>query len=192
MRDPSYTLHDNMLPSLPSFLPAKPTDIQPPDLTIYPDSQTTSTPGAGPSTCSICSSTPKYTCPRCSSRTCSLDCSRTHKSQTGCSGVRDPAKFVTLSEFGQGDWGGDYAYLESGRRKIADWGKDLPTSVQSGNERGRHSRQPHSQTQHQGRKRGPPKLEGLRRELEKRGIEVEFMPEGMGRRKMNQSTWNPK
>jgi hypothetical protein len=35
-------------------------------------------------------------------------------------------------------------------------------------------------------------MEGLRRELENRGVEVEFMPEGMGRRKLNQSSWNSK
>jgi hypothetical protein len=32
----------------------------------------------------------------------------------------------------------------------------------------------------------------LRDELERRGVEVEFMPEGMGRRKLNQSSWNQK
>jgi len=99
-----------------------------------------------------------------------------------------------LTEFGQGDWGGDYAYLESGRRKIADWGKDLPQTTLHGlghGERGRGNGRP-GQGQGHGKKRGPPKLEGLRRELEMRGVEVEFMPEGMGRRKLNQSTWNPK
>jgi hypothetical protein len=34
--------------------------------------------------------------------------------------------------------------------------------------------------------------DGLRKALEVRGVEVEFMPEGMGRRKMNQSGWNAK
>jgi len=34
--------------------------------------------------------------------------------------------------------------------------------------------------------------EGLKRALGERGVEVEFMPDGMGRRKMNQSGWNVK
>lgn len=194
----AYSL--TMLPPLPSFLPSRPADVQEPDLTVYPDILT-STPGAsssrlGPnhpanSKCSICSQEPKYTCPRCSARTCSLPCSKAHKSNTGCDGTRDPAKFVTLTEFGQGDWGGDYAYLESGRRKIADWGKDLPATPSHASHGTRGGRGGHERGQG-GKKRGPPKLEGLRRELEARGVEVEFMPEGMGRRKLNQSTWNPK
>jgi hypothetical protein len=188
-----------MLPPLPSFLPAKPADALPPDTTIYPDPP----PAAGPSRprhplsnsststeCNICSLPFKYTCPRCSTRTCSLPCIKAHKSNTGCNGTRDPTKFVTLSEFGQGDWGGDYAYLESGRRKIADWGKDLPPALSEGrgNESGRGGR-----GGRQGNtKRGPSKVEGLKRELERRGVEVEFMAEGMGRRKLNQSSWNSK
>ena len=95
-----------------------------------------------------------------------------------------------MSEFGQGDWGGDYAYLESGRRRIADWGKDLPAGSVEGrgdSGRGRDGRQGHGSA-----RRGPSKVEGLKRELERRGVEVEFMAEGMGRRKLNQSSWNPK
>jgi hypothetical protein len=34
--------------------------------------------------------------------------------------------------------------------------------------------------------------EGLKRALEERGVMVEFMPDGMGRRKTNQSGWNVK
>jgi hypothetical protein len=178
-----------MLPPLPSFLPSKPADALEPDTTIYPD-----IPEAGPSTnsskCIICSSPFKYTCPRCSARTCSLPCIKTHKSSSGCSGIRDPTKFVTLTEFGQGDWGGDYAYLENGRRRVADWGKDIPAAAQpdTSNRGGRGGR--HGQGGRGGR--GPSKVDGLRDELERRGVEVEFMAEGMGRRKLNQSSWNPK
>jgi hypothetical protein len=96
---------------------------------------------------------------------------------------------VTLTEFGQGDWGGDYAYLENGRRRIADWGKDLPApSIPDNSSRGR-GRGGHVQG---GGRRGPSKVDGLRDELERRGVEVEFMAEGMGRRKLNQSSWNQK
>jgi hypothetical protein len=96
---------------------------------------------------------------------------------------------VTLTEFGQGDWGGDYAYLENGRRRIADWGKDLPTqSIPDNSSRGR-GRGGHIQG---AGRRGPSKVDGLRDELERRGVEVEFMAEGMGRRRLNQSSWNQK
>jgi len=106
-----------------------------------------------------------------------------------------------LNEFGQGDWGGDYAYLENGRRKIADWGKDLPaqsnpsSSLDSrgggaGGRGGRGGRG--GGPGGGGGKRGPSKVDGLKDELERRGVEVEFMAEGMGRRKLNQSSWNMK
>jgi hypothetical protein len=177
-----------MLPPLPSFLPSKPADALAPDNTIYPD-----IPEAGPSThsstCIICSQPFKYTCPRCSARTCSLPCIKVHKTNTGCDGQRDPTKFVTLTEFGQGDWGGDYAYLENGRRRIADWGKELPAqSIPDTSSRGR-GRGGHVQG---GGRRGPSKVDGLKDEFERRGVEVEFMAEGMGRRKLNQSSWNQK
>jgi hypothetical protein len=186
--DYHHTIHNAMLPPLPSFLPSKPADALAPDTTIYPD-----TPEAGPSThsstCIICSQPFKYTCPRCSARTCSLPCIKVHKSNTGCDGQRDPTKFVTLTEFGQGDWGGDYAYLENGRRRIADWGKDLPAqSIPDNSSRGR-GRGGHIQG---AGRRGPSKVDGLRDEFERRGVEVEFMAEGMGRRKLNQSSWNQK
>ena len=45
--------------------------------------------------CSICHIvTPKYTCPRCQIRTCSLACIRKHKSWSECSGERDPTVYV--------------------------------------------------------------------------------------------------
>ena len=98
---------------------------------------------------------------------------------------------MTLTEFGQGDWGGDYAYLENGRRRIADWGKDLPIQAVPDASRGGRGRGGPGNGQVGGR-RGPSKVDGLRDELERRGVEVEFMSEGMGRRKLNQSSWNQK
>lgn len=47
------------------------------------------------SLCSIChASAPKYKCPRCSIRTCSVPCIRKHKAWSECSGERDPTKYV--------------------------------------------------------------------------------------------------
>lgn len=46
------------------------------------------------SLCSICHiSDPKYKCPRCSIRTCSLSCIKKHKAWASCSGVRDPTVY---------------------------------------------------------------------------------------------------
>ncbi|KAJ9160986.1 Box C/D snoRNA protein 1 [Coniochaeta hoffmannii] len=45
--------------------------------------------------CTICHrEPPKYKCPRCGVRTCSLPCTKKHKAWASCSGERDPAAFI--------------------------------------------------------------------------------------------------
>jgi hypothetical protein len=45
--------------------------------------------------CTICHrEPPKYKCPRCGVRTCSLPCTKKHKAWASCSGERDPASFI--------------------------------------------------------------------------------------------------
>jgi hypothetical protein len=47
------------------------------------------------SLCTICHrEPPKYKCPRCGVRTCSLPCTKKHKAWASCSGERDPASFI--------------------------------------------------------------------------------------------------
>lgn len=47
------------------------------------------------SLCVICHvSAPKYTCPRCAIRTCSLACIKKHKAWSSCSGTRDATAYV--------------------------------------------------------------------------------------------------
>jgi hypothetical protein len=47
------------------------------------------------SLCGICHiKEPKYKCPRCGVRTCSLTCSKKHKSWSSCNGERDPTVYV--------------------------------------------------------------------------------------------------
>lgn len=41
---------------------------------------------------------PKYTCPGCTARTCSLPCVKKHKQRASCSGKRDPTKYVKSSQ----------------------------------------------------------------------------------------------
>lgn len=102
---------------------------------------------------------------------------------------------MPLKEVSEGVWADDYRYLEEGRRKIAEWGGSLPSNVlaavaaDQGNSKGRHDR---------GVKRKRPgqtlngALVGLQREMQRRGVDVEFMADGMERRRKNQSGWNPK
>ncbi|KAG6026105.1 hypothetical protein E4U40_002321 [Claviceps sp. LM458 group G5] len=50
------------------------------------------------SLCSICHITPpKYKCPRCHTQTCSLTCTKKHKSWSQCTGHRDPTTYIPPS-----------------------------------------------------------------------------------------------
>ncbi|KTW28820.1 hypothetical protein T552_01450 [Pneumocystis carinii B80] len=49
--------------------------------------------------CSVClNEVSKYCCPQCSSRTCSMKCSRQHKVIKSCSGTFNPASFLNKKE----------------------------------------------------------------------------------------------
>ncbi|KAF4445445.1 Box C/D snoRNA protein 1 [Fusarium austroafricanum] len=51
------------------------------------------------SLCGICHiSTPKYKCPRCGTRTCSLACIKKHKAWSECTGERDATAYVAPSK----------------------------------------------------------------------------------------------
>ncbi|WVQ71015.1 hypothetical protein IAR50_000540 [Cryptococcus sp. DSM 104548] len=146
---------------------------------------------AAPKPCKVCSAPAKYTCPRCSYTTCSLACVKSHKQNDSCSGVRDPAKFVPLNQFTQGTWSDDYKWLEDGRRQVASWGKGIKVEeVDGGANAGRGRGRGRGGPVGRGQKRS--RTDGMRRELLKLGCRAEFMPEGMGRKKMNQSSWNQK
>ena len=54
--------------------------------------------------CEGCKKQPfKYKCPRCSFKSCSLDCSKTHKIRTGCSGERSKTHYVPLKQYTYSD-----------------------------------------------------------------------------------------
>ena len=50
--------------------------------------------------CSQCRDKPaRYRCPGCTAYTCGLECVKSHKAESGCSGKRDRTAFVALKEF---------------------------------------------------------------------------------------------
>lgn len=52
--------------------------------------------------CSICQEkVPKYTCPACGARTCSLACVTRHKKQTECLGLVDQTQFIPRKDLGE-------------------------------------------------------------------------------------------
>ncbi|WWC58435.1 uncharacterized protein I303_100975 [Kwoniella dejecticola CBS 10117] len=189
------------LPARPSFIPSSSISIAGPSrLPLVSNPNITPKPPADITKCTICSIPPKYTCPRCSKRTCSLDCSKKHKTQDECSGVRDPTAFVPLNQYSQGAWSDDYKWLEEGRRKVSAWGEDVKIDEMSQAE---HQSRIQSQAGVIDRKGKSPagrtkvrpatkKAWKLKLELAKLGCEIDYLPSGMERKKLNQSNWSPK
>ncbi|KAG0259729.1 hypothetical protein DFQ27_003907 [Actinomortierella ambigua] len=63
--------------------------------------------------CEICGSRPaKYKCPGCLCQTCSLACSKQHKVDTTCSGVRSRTHFVDRKTYSEQDMMSDYGFLQ--------------------------------------------------------------------------------
>ena len=72
-----------------------------------------------PKKCSIChQNSIKYTCPRCSIRTCSLSCCLEHKKTLNCNGQRDKTLFKSLNQMNDLDLLSDYRFLEEINRQI--------------------------------------------------------------------------
>ena len=161
---------------------------------------------AGPSSapiCAVCHTQPsKYTCPRCSIKTCSLPCSREHKTATKCSGERDRTDFVPLKDYGYSTLMNDYVFLEDGGRKVEEWGRDIVRNgIARREEKGRAIRGESMRggsTRGRGRGRGrtyghgQEKRNFLAMQLGLRDIDMEVLPSGMERARRNKSSWDSK
>lgn len=161
---------------------------------------TTSQPEANSSAttqtmCSICNARDSiYTCPGCSIRTCSLLCSTSHKSATGCTGQRNKSAYVPMNKYTWGTMMNDYVFLEDVGRRVGDWGKEIVKGGYvlhgySGTGRGRSGE---GRGRGKGRAGGHTKRDLLKMQLEARDIDMDILPVGMERRKLNQSYWESK
>ncbi|KAB8234432.1 zinc finger HIT domain-containing protein [Aspergillus alliaceus] len=161
--------------------------------------------------CTICHiQPPKYRCPRCSTRTCSLPCSRRHKLWSQCSGVRDPAAYLKRSELAtESAFDRDFNFITGIERTLERAERDAENrgiSVQSGlSGRGVDlsvvglDEEIDTSTGEEGRKRrrveGPAKgvfargEVGFMRGAEQSGVTVLRAPRGMSRNKENGSKW---
>ncbi|KAL4747244.1 hypothetical protein BDW72DRAFT_18118 [Aspergillus terricola var. indicus] len=76
--------------------------------------------------CAICHiQPPKYRCPRCSIRTCSLPCTRRHKLWSQCSGVRDPAAYLRRPELAtESAFDRDFNFITSIERRLERASRD--------------------------------------------------------------------
>ncbi|KAF9534931.1 hypothetical protein CPB83DRAFT_843172 [Crepidotus variabilis] len=152
--------------------------------------------------CGSCNLLPaKYTCPGCRIRTCSLPCSKRHKENTGCTGKRNRAVYVPMNEYTYGRMVDDYAYLEEVGRKVGEWGDEIvkggytnPGTTGAGgggNYKGRMRGRGRGRGVFHGGQ-GQSRRDVLKLELEEMKIDMDLLPQGMEKRKLNQSTWDPK
>ncbi|KAI5927912.1 hypothetical protein F4810DRAFT_645847 [Camillea tinctor] len=152
------------------------------------------------SLCTIChTQTPKYRCPRCGTRTCSLACVKKHKNWSSCNGERDPTIFVPREKL-KTDAGIDHDYnflakiersVERAERILREDRGALPQEDSNP--------QPNKRARlHKGRSRGRITLDTNSRKWDRNslhrmrelGINVSSMPLGMARSKENNSSWN--
>ena len=136
---------------------------------------------------------PKYRCPRCLTRTCSLACSRRHKVWSQCSGVRDPAAYLRRSELAtESAFDRDFNFitgverhLERAERDAENRGIPIDHEIDLGNiMTGQKRKHPNL---------GPVKGEAaFLRGAENGGVAVVRAPRGMTRNKQNTSKWHPK
>ncbi|KAG6880413.1 hypothetical protein C0992_000015 [Termitomyces sp. T32_za158] len=94
-------------------------------------------------------------------------------------------------------WGtmmNDYVYLEDVNRHVSDWGKEIVKGGYglhgySGAGRGKSGE---GRGRFKGRAGGHTKRDLLKMQLEARDVDMDLLPVGMERRKLNQSYWEPK
>ncbi|KAK3684019.1 hypothetical protein B0T22DRAFT_268688 [Podospora appendiculata] len=164
--------------------------------------------------CSIChAQPPKYKCPRCGARTCSLACIQKHKTRADCDGIRNPTAYVPISQLRTAAGvDHDYNFIASierarqrserdiieGRRLLSE--KDLRPE----NEDKKFLKEWHGDELHhvpvtfQPRGRNPREAlagEGavdkhVRRRQKQLDIDAKTMPKGMVRRTENKTAWN--
>ncbi|CAG7925493.1 unnamed protein product [Penicillium olsonii] len=152
--------------------------------------------------CAICHVVPpKYKCPRCSIRTCSLPCTRRHKLWSECSGVRDPAAYLKRNELAtESAFDRDFNFitgiertLERADREADNRGIDLARGAQSEHPGADGTPEPAAGLKRKHPGQGLAKGEaGFLRGAEAGGVTVIRAPKGMSRNKQNGSRLHPK
>ncbi|RAH44967.1 zinc finger HIT domain-containing protein [Aspergillus brunneoviolaceus CBS 621.78] len=149
--------------------------------------------------CTICHlQPPKYRCPRCNTRTCSLPCTRRHKLWSQCSGVRDPAAYLRRSELATATaFDRDFNFITGIERSIERAGRDAENRGIRGGEvggggggGGAGGKRKRGAAVAFAGAAGPAKREsGFLREVRNAGVKVIRAPRGMSRNKENGSRW---
>lgn len=124
------------------------------------------------SLCTVCQrKEPKYTCPGCGRRTCSLSCVQEHKQTFSCNGKRDRTGFVKRAELSYKILVSDYKLLEEIER-VDDVARRSEPPVP--------------------RKQLPAYLKSLVYQAKCRGVTLQLVAPGMKRRKDNTTRYDGK
>ena len=117
----------SQLSNLPPIPPKNDTSIIKNQNHNLPPTPLTTSENTSEPVCAICArNVAIYTCPRCSTRTCSLICSTSHKNAgEGCSGIRNKAAYIPMNQYGYMALVDDYTFLEDVGRKVGEWGKEI-------------------------------------------------------------------
>lgn len=165
--------------------------------------------------CTIChAAPPKYKCPRCLTRTCSLPCIQRHKARASCDGVRNARAFVPLAQLTTpAGWDHDYNFLTSIERACERRERELGTVASAreemrGSKRGGSFRKvwfgddlhhvpagaaiPGEEAEEDRRREEYQFDKAARRRLRQEGVEVVGMPRGMARQRENATKWDRK
>lgn len=122
---------------------------------------------------------PKYRCPGCSARTCSLPCYKRHQQLAQCSGKRDPTKYVTKTKLvTPSGVDHDYNFISGIERAVERSSDDVEARKIGGDPSGKH--------------RLPTPGSNLEKRIRETGVIVERAPVGMTRQKQNNTRWNQK
>ncbi|KAI0843373.1 hypothetical protein F5Y06DRAFT_254760 [Hypoxylon sp. FL0890] len=154
------------------------------------------------SLCTICHiQAPKYKCPRCGTRTCSLTCVKKHKKWSSCNGERDPTVFIPREKL-KTDAGidHDYNFLTKIERSVERTEKILREEKEILPQEEYTPRAPPNKRArlHKGQSRGRVTLEDSSRRWDRNsiqrmrqlGINITSLPYGMTRAKENKTSWN--
>jgi hypothetical protein len=98
-----------------------------------------------------------------------------------------------MNEYGWGTMMNDYVFLEDVGRRVGEWGMEIGRGGFSvrGSERGRGKGRGRGRGGKVNRGANPrTKQDVLKQQLEFRDIEIELLPAGMERKKLNKSMWD--
>ncbi|KAK0662559.1 hypothetical protein QBC41DRAFT_329643 [Cercophora samala] len=158
--------------------------------------------------CSIChAEPPKYTCPRCKVQTCSLACSKKHKTRASCDGVRNPREYMPINELRTPrGLDHDFNFLSSIERDRLRAERDIVEVRQLMDPKELHPPKPEEEAKkfrkvwdgdrlsfelvENNAQKNNAVAAQLRRRLKALDIEVVYMPKGMSRQRENKTSWN--